>query len=414
MSSTNSRNLPPRRPFFRTSRWTRAAVAALMAAGMCVPAASPAHAAGLDPTAVEQIPIVSAGPSGTTCGGGTLVFGSAPTGGVAPLFVLLVPAVQSPACPAGTVLLEPGAPGTRADGGGIALPLNAGDCAPGTSLLDDEVSLIGGTPPPSTSGSVPVSGGSLTLASGGSLSIGNSATTGGGVLTVLVGSLDLSGGALSLPDGTVSLAGGSLDISGGSLTLNGPVPPTGGSLTITGGGLNLSGGSLALTSGGILTLTGGGSLNLGSGGSLTLPGPGPVTGGPIDLAGGTLPLANGGSLKLGGDCPSGGAAYVTLQAGLTNLPLGPGLAKESQAPANGATVTVHKPPIPHAFPGIELRYALDVTGTPVGHLNFLAALFEEGGIFFFFKHAGGSHFLIPSGTPGLAELVPATQCRACG
>jgi hypothetical protein len=414
MSSMNSRNFLPRRPFSLARRWTRAAVAALMAVGLGVPAALAGHADSPDPTAVEQVPIVWAGPGGAACGGGTLVLGTAGIGSVAPLFVLLVPAVQSPACPAGTVLLQPGAPGTRGDGGGIALPLNAGDCAPGTSLLDDEVSLVGGTPPPSTSGSVPVSGGSLSLASGGSLTIGSSATTGGGVLTVSGGVLALSGGALSLPDGTVALAGGSLDISGGSLTMNGPLPSSGGPVAITGGGLSLSGGSLTLASGGTLTLAGGGSLNLGSGGSLSLTGPGSVTGGPVDLAGGTLPLTNGGSLILGGDCPSGGAAYLTLQAGLTNLPLGLGLAMERQASASGATVTVHKPPIPHTLPGIELGYALDGTGTPVGHLTVVASEFEARGIFYFFKHGDASHFLVPSGTPGVAELVPATQCRACG
>lgn len=340
------------------------------------------------------------------------MFGSAPIGSLAPLFVLLVPAVQSSACPAGTVLLQPGAPGTRGDGGAIALPLNAGDCAPGTSLLDDEISLIGATAPPPTSASLPLSGGSLTLASGGSLNIGSTATT-GGVLNVTGGALSLSGGALRLPAGTVAVAGGSLGISGGSLTLNGPLPTSGGAVAISGGGLSLSGGSLTLVTGGTLTV-GGGSLNLVSGGSLNITGSGPVTGGPVDLAGGSLALGNGGTLNFGGDCPSGGAAYATLQAGLTNLPFGPGMAVERQASSIGGAVTVHNPPIPKTFPGIELRYGLDGTGTPAGHLNFLAAQLESRGIFFFFEHAEGSHILIPSGTPGVAELVPAGMCRACG
>ncbi len=104
--------------------------------------ASPAGAINPSP---QQIPLVAGSPPGVSCPGGTYVAVN-PGPQQSPVFVLNNPGPTQ--CPPGAdVLINPG-PTQAPVGQAVALPLTAKSCAAGTALFNQELTMIGGTPPP--------------------------------------------------------------------------------------------------------------------------------------------------------------------------------------------------------------------------------------------------------------------------
>lgn len=113
----------------------------LVATGVLVAGAAPAGAGNPGPV---QIPLVAGSPPGVTCPGGTYVAAN-PGPQQSPVFVLKDAGPLQ--CPPGSdVLVSPG-PQQAPTGQAVGLPLTAKSCAPGTALLNQELSMLGtGTP----------------------------------------------------------------------------------------------------------------------------------------------------------------------------------------------------------------------------------------------------------------------------
>jgi hypothetical protein len=104
--------------------------------------ASPAGASSPGPV---QIPLVAGSPPGVTCPSGTYV-ASNPGPTQSPVFVLSNPGPIN--CPPGADVLTSPGPTQAPTGQAVALPLTAKSCAVGTALFNQELTMIGGTPPP--------------------------------------------------------------------------------------------------------------------------------------------------------------------------------------------------------------------------------------------------------------------------
>ena len=104
--------------------------------------ASPAGAVNPSP---QQIPLQAGSPPGVSCPGGTYVAVN-PGPQQSPVFVLNSPGPIS--CPPGVDVLVDPEPGQAPTGQAVALPLTTKSCAAGTALFNQELTMLGGTPPP--------------------------------------------------------------------------------------------------------------------------------------------------------------------------------------------------------------------------------------------------------------------------